>query len=39
MKSVQIDDGKGGFDVPPMHGSVDKLQSNLQKTDIGSWYV
>ena len=38
MKSVQIDDGKGGFDTPPMHGVVYNLQSNLQKNDKGSWY-
>ena len=38
MKSVQIDDGKGGFAVPPMHGVVYNLQSNLQKNDKGSWY-
>ena len=38
MKSVQIDDGKGGFAVPPMHGVVYTLQSNLQKNDKGSWY-
>ena len=38
MKSVQIDDGKGGFAVPPMHGVVYTLQSNLQKHDKGSWY-
>ena len=38
MKSVQIDDGKGNFDTPPMHGVVYNLQSNLQKNDKGSWY-
>ena len=38
MKSVQIDDGKGGFDTPPMHGVVYNLQSKLQKNDKGSWY-
>ena len=38
MKSVQIDDGKGGFAIPPMHGVVYNLQSNLQKNDKGSWY-
>jgi hypothetical protein len=38
MKTVQIADGKGGFAVPPMHGVVYNLTSNLQKNDKGSWY-
>jgi hypothetical protein len=38
MKTVQIADGKGGFAVPPMHGVVYNLSSNLQKNDKGSWY-
>ena len=38
MNSVQIDDGNGGFAIPPMHGVVYNLQSNLQKNDKGSWY-
>jgi hypothetical protein len=38
MKSVQIDDGKGGFAIPPMHGVVYNLASTLQKNDKGSWY-
>jgi hypothetical protein len=38
MKTVQISDGKGGFAVPPMHGVVYNLSSNLQKNDKGSWY-
>jgi hypothetical protein len=38
MKSVQIDDGKGGFAIPPMHGVVYNLSSTLQKNDKGSWY-
>ena len=38
MKTTQIPDGKGGFAIPPMHGVVYNLQSNLQKNDNGSWY-
>jgi len=38
MKTIQIPDGKGGFAVPPMHGVVYNLSSNLQKNDKGSWY-
>ena len=38
MKSIQIDNGKGGYAVPPMHGVVYTLTSVLQKNDKGSWY-
>ena len=38
MKLIQIDDGKGGFGRPPMHGVVYNLASALQKNDKGSWY-
>jgi hypothetical protein len=38
MRSIQIDNGKGGFAIPPMHGVVYNLTSTLQKNDKGSWY-
>ena len=38
MKLIQINDGKGGFRTPPMHGVVYNLASTLQKNDKGSWY-
>ena len=38
MKTIQIDDGKGGFVTPPMHAVVYNLASAIQKNDKGSWY-
>ena len=38
MKTIQIEDGKGGFVTPPMHAVVYNLSSTLQKNDKGSWY-
>ena len=38
MKLMKVEDGKGGFGRPPMHGVVYNLASALQKNDKGSWY-
>jgi len=38
MKTIQIEDGKGGFVTPPMHAVVYNLASAIQKNDKGSWY-
>jgi hypothetical protein len=38
MKTIQIEDGKGGFVTPPMHAVVYNLSSAIQKNDKGSWY-
>ena len=38
MKTIQIEDGKGGFVTPPMHAVVYNLSSAMQKNDKGSWY-
>ena len=38
MKLIQIEDGKGGFRRPPMHGVVYNLASALQQNNLGSWY-
>ena len=34
MKSVQIDDGKGGFAVPPMHGVSVHIFNQIYKRTI-----
>ena len=38
MKTIQIEDGKGGFVTPPLHAVVYNLSSAIQKNDKGSWY-
>ena len=38
MKTIQIEDGRGGFVTPPMHAVVYNLSSAIQKNDKGSWY-
>ena len=38
MKLIQIEDGKGGFRRPPMHGVVYNLASTPQQNNLGSWY-